>query len=312
MQDLTNYALFAKVIEVGSISAAARALNIPKSTLSRRLSQLEEDLDVRLMQRTTRKLELTDIGREVLVHCRSLSDAANAAELVTQAAKEKPSGKIRLSCPYAISQSLLVQVLPEFMARYPDVSVDLITTNQPINLIEQHVDVALRVRSTIEDSALVARTIIPSPQSLFAHPELILAQGNPSHPAELVTWPSLSMHQSSGRYQWQLSHGNGEKFTVRYQSKLITDDMWMLKAAAIEKLGVVALPNYICLEESQQGKLKRVLPDWEMPEGIMHLVYPSRRGMLPAVRSLIEFLVEKLPDAAGAVGIRSSQNLNRY
>ncbi|RTE85785.1 MULTISPECIES: LysR family transcriptional regulator [Gammaproteobacteria] len=303
MQDLTNFALFAQVVEAGSISAAARSLNMPKSTLSRRISQLEEHLGVRLIHRTTRKLELTDIGREVLIHCKSLSDAANAAELVTQVAKEKPSGRIRVSCPYAISQSLLVQVLPEFMAMYPQVSIDLITTNQPVNLIEDHIDIALRVRPTIEDSALIARRIIASPSSLFAHPEFIMSMGRPSHPADLVTWPCLSMHQSSGRYQWQLSHSSGEKYVVRYQASLITDDMWMLKAAASEKLGVVSLPNYLCQEEEAKGVLKRVLPEWRLPTGIMHLVYPSRRGMLPAVRSLIEFLVEKLPDAAGAVGI---------
>jgi len=272
--------------------------------LSRRLSQLENDLGVRLLQRTTRQLVLTDIGREVLVHCKALADSAEAAEMVTQVAKERPMGRVRVSCPYAISQSLLVQILPEYMSTFSDVKIDLVTTNQPVNLVEQEIDVALRVRSEIEDSSLIARRIIPSPQSLFAHPEFILAHGRPTHPADIVTWPALSLHQSSGRYQWQLQHGLGEQFTLRYQARLVTDDMWMLKAAAIAQQGVVALPNYLCLEEERNGLLKRVLPEWQMPVGIMHLVYPSRRGLLPSVRSLIEFLVSRLPDAAGAVGIK--------
>lgn len=303
MQDLTNYALFAHVVEYGSLSATARELKIPKSTLSRRLNDLESELGVRLLNRTTRKLMLTDVGREVLVHCQTLVDAAQAAEHVTQLVREKPRGRVRMSSPYAISQGLLVQILPDFMAMYPDVTIDLVTTNQPVNLLEQHIDIALRVRDVIEDSSLIARRILPSPQALFAHPDFVHAQGAPEHPADLVNWPALSLHQSSGRYQWSFSSAQNESFLLSYQARLITDDMSMLKAAAVQGQGVVALPSYICREEVERGDLVRVLKQWQMPVGILHLVYPHRRGLLPAVRKLIDFMVERMPAAAGAVGI---------
>lgn len=309
MYDLTNYALFAKVIEYAGISAAARALNMPKSTLSRRISELEKQLGVRLLNRTTRKLSLTDVGREVLLHSQILLDAAQAAENVTQRVREKPRGRVRISCPYAISQSFLQKILPDFMAMYPDVTIDLITTNNPANLVEQHVDIALRVRSFIEDSSLVARSISTSHQSLVAHPDFVRVYGEPEHPSELVNWPTLSLHQSSGRYQWQFSaqtvgaENSGERYTLNMQPRLITDDMTMLKTAAQQQQGVVALPTYMCRQELSRGELVRILPQWHMPVGILHLVYPQRRGLLPAVRKLVDFLVERMPAVAGAENI---------
>ncbi|MCC5854178.1 MAG: LysR family transcriptional regulator [Idiomarina sp.] len=308
MRDLTNYALFAEVVAHGSISGAARALKMPKSTLSRRLSDLEADLGVRLLNRTTRRLNLTDVGREVLVHCQTLVDAAQAAEHVTQMVQERPRGKVRISAPYAISQNILVQIMPEFMGQFPDVAIDLVMTNKPVNLVEDHIDIALRVRDRIDDSSLIARRIIPSPQALYAHPEFVMKRGIPHHPTDLVTWPALSLHYSSGRYQWSLSSGQGEQMVISYQPRLITDDMAMLKAAAMAQQGIVALPTYLCRTEVAEGSLVRVLPGWSMPAGILHLVYPHRRGLLPAVRSLVDFLVARMPEAAGAVGIRSQDD----
>lgn len=311
MKDLTNLALFAHVIEHGSFSAAARQLAMPKSTLSRRIADLEEELGVRLLNRTTRKLYLTDVGREFLVHCQTVVAAANAAEQVTQFVQEKPRGKVRLSSPYLISQSLLVQILPEFMQRFPDVAIDLVMTNKPVNLIEQQVDIALRVRPHMEESSLIGRELLPSAQALYAAPELIKQHGVAEHPTDLITWPALSMHHSSGRYQWQLAHATGEQVTVSYQAKLITDDAWVLREAAAAGQGVVALPTYLCREYVAMGKLQRVLPEWRMPVGKLHLVYPYRRGLLPAVRSLIDFLVEKMPSAAGFVGIASDNDASK-
>lgn len=307
MQDLTNYALFAKVVEHAGISAAARALNMPKSTLSRRIGDLEDHLGVRLLNRTTRQLNLTDIGREVLVHSQTLLEAAQAAEHVTQQVREQPRGRVRISCPYAISESLLQPLLPDFMALYPEVTIDLMSTNQPVDLIEQHVDIALRVRSFIEDSSLIARSITTSRPSLVAAPELVSRFGEPQHPSDLLGWPTLSLHQSSGRYQWQvfstIKDKGSERYTLTYQPRLITDDMGMLKAAAMKRQGITVLPNFICQKELASGELVRLLPDWHLPVGILHLVYIQRRGLLPAVRKLVDFLVEKMPEIAGAAGI---------
>lgn len=303
MKDITNLALFAHVIEAGSFSAAARQLQMPKSTLSRRISDLEEELGVRLLNRTTRKLYLTDVGREFLVHCQTVVAAANAAEQITQFVQEKPRGKVRISSPYPISQSLLVQILPAFMERYPDVTLDLVMTNNPVNLIEQQVDIALRVRPEIEESSLIARELLPSASALYASPTLIAEYGTPKEPTDLMNWPALSMHFSSGRYAWQFSGPANEAISLSLQPRLITDDLWMLREAARHGQGVVALPTYLCHEYQALGYLQRVLPAWKLPVGKLHMVYPYRRGLLPAVRVLIDFLVAEMPKAAGIAGI---------
>ncbi|SDB10775.1 transcriptional regulator, LysR family [Pseudidiomarina indica] len=299
--DLTNYYLFARVAAAGSISAGARELNMPKSTVSRRLTALEESQGVRLMHRSTRGLKLTDVGQAFLVHCESLVAAAEAAQQVAQLVLETPRGEINLSSPYAISQSMLVNLLPEFMALYPEVTVNLMVTNRPVSLIDEGIDVALRVRSHIEDSSLIARPLADAPATLVRSPSRgdVAKINKPlQHPLDLVHFPHLSLHFTSGRYHYELRSKQGDKLNVSYRPRLITDDLMVLREAAIEGLGIVSLPNYLCQQELQDGVLERVLPDWSLPVGIMHMVYPYRRGLLPAVRALIDFLAERLPQAA--------------
>lgn len=303
MQDLTNLALFAYVAEHGNFSQAARALGMPKSTLSRRISDLEQAQGVRLLHRTTRRLSLTDVGKAFLVHCQTVVAAAEAASQVTQFVQEKPRGRVRISSPHALSQSLLASMLPDFMRRFPDVVVDLVVSNSAVDLISDQIDIALRVRSTIEDSSLIARPLAPSPQGLFAHPDFITAQGAPGHPMDLKSWPSLSMHYNSGRYQYDFSATSGERYTLDCQPRLITDDLWVLREAAAEGQGMAALPVYLCRDYVVASRLKPVLPSWRLPVGNMHLVYQHRRGLLPAVRVLIDYLVEHMPRVATEAGI---------
>lgn len=298
MKDITNLALFAQVIEHGSFSQAARVLGIPKSTLSRRIADLEDEQGVRLLHRTTRKLMLTEIGKEFLVHCRALLAAAQAAEQVTQLVQERPRGRVRVSCPYAVSQHMLIKHIPDFMAEYPEVLVDLMVTNKPVNLLEDQVDIALRVRATLEDSSLIVRPLAPSIQILVAHPDYVLMQGQPYHPSDLVTWASLSMPYSSGRYMFELTSPQGEKITFSHQPRLLSDDLWLLREAAACKQGMAALPRDLCRSYLADGRLVQVLPDWQLPVNHLHLVYQHRRGMLPAVRVLIDWLVERLPNTA--------------
>jgi len=298
MKDLTNLALFAQVVEQGSFSQAARLLGIPKSTLSRRIAELEEEQGVRLLNRTTRKLLPTAIGREFLVPCQALVAAAQAAEEITQRVQETPRGRVRVSCPYAISQNMLVSLIPEFMAQYPEVQVDIWVTNQPVNLLDDQVDIALRVRAGLEDSSLVARPLTPSIQCLVAHPDYIAARGEPSHPRDLLTWASLSMPYSSGRYVYELTSSLGETITVNHQPRLLTDDLWMLREAAAHGQGMAVLPEDLCREDLNNGRLVRVLPEWQLPVSHLHLVYQQRQGLLPAVRVLIDWLVERLPNTA--------------
>ncbi|RUO72996.1 LysR family transcriptional regulator [Idiomarina ramblicola] len=295
--DVTNYYLFAQVIASGSISAASRELSLPKSTISRRMAQLEQEQGTRLFHRSRSGLKLTDVGREFLVHCERLVSAAESAQQVTQRLLEKPRGKVEISAPYALSQSLLVQVLPEFMSLYPEVEIQLIVTNRPVNLIEEGIDIALRVRPTIEDSSLIARPISPAPQTLYIAPALI-KNDSILEPEDLQKFEHLSMHYTHGRYGYELTHSSGSQKNIRIKPRLISDDMIVLREAAINKLGIASLPNYLCTEAVNNGELVPVLTDWHLPVGIMHMTYSHRRGILPSVRVLIDFLAEKLPELA--------------
>ncbi|RUO62139.1 LysR family transcriptional regulator [Pseudidiomarina insulisalsae] len=298
LPDLTNYLIFARVVAAGSISAGARELGMPKSTISRRLSELEEEQGIRLVHRTRRGLKLTDVGQAFLQHCEALVSAAEAAQQVTQLVREKPRGTIHVSAPYGLSQSLLTLLLPPFMQAYPEVVIELVVTNRPVNLLDEGIDVALRVRSSIEDSSLIARPLSDAPLTLYGAPELLERRGIPKHPLDLLDFPQLSLHYTSGRYAYQLTADDGDQLTISFQPRLITDDMLVLREAAIQGEGLVALPNYLCVEAVSAGQLQRVLPNWQLPMGIMHLVYPHRRGLLPAVRVFIDYLVEHIPAVA--------------
>ncbi|RUO72605.1 LysR family transcriptional regulator [Pseudidiomarina sediminum] len=295
LPDLTNYLIFARVVAAGSISAGARELGMPKSTVSRRLTELEEEQGIRLVHRSTRGLKLTDVGQAFLIHCEALVSAAEAAQQVTQRVRETPRGTVHVASPYALSQSLLTELLPPFMHDYPEVNVELTVTNRPVNLIDEGIDIALRVRSSIDDSSLIARPLADSPLTIYAAPSLLQQRGVPKHPLDLMDMPQLSLHYTSGRYAYQLTADDGERLTVSFTPRLITDDMIVLREAAMQGLGLVALPNYLCAEALQTGQLQRVLPHWHLPMGIMHLVYPHRRGLLPAVRVLIDYLVAHVP-----------------
>ncbi len=303
MQDLNDLYFFALVAEHGSFTAAAHALGMPKSTLSRRIARLEERLEVRLLHRTTRRLTLTDTGRAYLGHCRDLLAAAEAAESVVEQVHEEPRGRVVLTSPISISQSLLARALPEFMERYPKVEVELDATNRRVDLVSEGVDLAIRVRLRLEDSSLVSRRFAASPAMLVASPRLMERLGMPVAPHDLKRFPSLSMRFADGRHVQEFTDPDGNRVPVSLTPRLITDDMNVLRDAAMAGIGIVVLPTFMCRQALETGELTWLLPHWRLPQGQLHAVYPYRRGLRPAVRYLIDFLAERLPALAEETGL---------
>jgi len=297
--DLNDLHFFACIVEAGSFAAAGRMLGVPKSRLSRRIALLEAQLGVRLLQRTTRQLALTEVGQRVYLHCRAMNNEAEAALDVALQVQSTPRGRVRMSCPIAIAQNLLAPLLPEFMQRYPDVALQLDVSNRRVDLIEEGVDIALRVRSeALEDSSLVVRTFGSASSVLVAAPVLLAARGVPEVPAELEHWPALGMAPHDGRHQWVFEADDGSRISVAYSPRLMTDDLVVLHEAALAGVGVACLPAMICADSLKQGLLVELLPQWRAPTAVFHAVFPSRRGMMPAVRALLDFLAEKLSDEA--------------
>ena len=292
MQDLNDLFYFAKVVEHGGFMAASRVIGIPKSRLSRRIAELEDHLGVRLLQRTTRSLALTEVGSQYYLHCQAVLAEAEAAEETIAHARAEPRGLVRISCPELLAKSLLAPILPRFMQAHPQVRIQLEATNRRVDLIEEGFDIAIRVRNMIENSAnQVARPIGIGRATLVASPALLQSLGTPATPADLTRYPCLTMNRADGRGQWSLLDGDGHEITVMVEApRLMTDDLLVLAQAAQQGMGVALLPRLVIQDALNRGTLQALLPGYQIPWGILHLVFPTRRGLVPSVRSLIDFL----------------------
>jgi DNA-binding transcriptional LysR family regulator len=295
MQDLNDMLLFAEVAERGSFTAASRALGLPKSRLSRRVAGLEAQLGVQLMQRSSRKLSLTQSGEIYLRHCIEMRDAAQAAQDAIAQVHTEPRGMVRLSCPVTLAQSAMGPLLPIFMQRYPQVRVEMRVLNRPVDPVEDGVDIALRVRSQIENSAtLVAKTFGVSRLLLVASPDQLQRQGPVREPADLSRLDTVSMAVGESRSSWRLEGPHGEVFAHTHEPRYMADDMLTLGFAVVQGTGAAMLPDYMCRAHLAAGRLVELLPGWGPPPGITHAMFPARRALFAPVRHLLDFLVENL------------------
>ncbi|MEJ7688207.1 MAG: LysR family transcriptional regulator [Variovorax sp.] len=299
MQDLNDMVFFAEVAERGGFAAASRALGIPKSRLSRRVADLEAQLGVQLMQRSTRRLSLTPAGELYLRHSAAMRDAAQAASEAIAQVQTEPRGTVRLSCPVTLAQSSLGPLLPIFMARHPAVRIEMRVLNRPVDPVEEGVDLALRVRAVIEDSAtLVAKTFGISRGLLVAHPKLLEGSAPLQAPADLSKLETVSMSASGdGRASWRLEGPEGQVVVHSHAPRYLADDLLTLKFAVLHGTGAAVLPDYMCRSELTAGRLVEVLSGWGPAPAISHAVFPARRALVPAVRRLIDFLAENLEGA---------------
>lgn len=298
LQDLNDLYFFAAVVEHGGFSAAGRALGIPKSRLSKRVAQLEERLGVRLLQRTTRRFVVTEVGERFYNHCRAVLEEARAAQDAVDELSAEPRGTVRVSCPISLTQTVVGDLLPDFMAQYPKVQVRLLSSDRRVDLIGEGYDIAIRVRTRLDsDATLVIRSFGQSQVLAVASPALLDTVGRPQAPADLARMPALSNREHDGPQVWTLVDAAGESTEVEVQARLICGDFGVLLAAARRGMGVAMLPEFIAAPAISLGELEVLLPEWSAPQGTMHFVYPSRRGLLPAVRAFVDFLAERLPEA---------------
>ena len=297
MHDLNDMYYFAEVVERGGFAVAGRALGIPKSRLSRRIAELESKLGVRLLQRTTRRLSLTDAGETFLRHCQAVREAAQNAQAAIEQTQREPSGTVRVSCPVTLSQGIVGALLPEFLRRYPKVRIEMMVSNRSINLLEEGLDVALRVRVSLEDSgSLVIKRLGMTRQVLVASPELLAIHGVPESPQDLGTKvPTLALTSADGNSTLHLQTAEGEPLMLHHQARYVADDLVTLKYAVMNGIGVYWMPDYMVRDELERGDLVEVLQNWRLPEGIFHAAFVSRRNMAPALRAFLDYLGEKLP-----------------
>jgi DNA-binding transcriptional LysR family regulator len=297
MLDLNDMYYFVQVVDHKSITAAARALALPKSTLSYRVNQLEAALGVRLINRTSRQFAVTEIGAEFYAHARSMLQEALAAESVVRQRMLSPSGLVRISTAVATAQFALRSLLPRFCERHPKVRLMQRLSDVEVDVVTEGFDIAIRAHSQpLQDSTLIQRPLAPTPWMLFCSPDFFEGSNLPRHPEDLADRRSLFMVREGVPCEWTLRRE--ETVTkMRVEPILMSDCMLTLKDAATTGLGIVALPGYICKKELGDGRLIRILPEWTCGDARLTALVPYGQNQLPSVRALLDFLVVEVPRA---------------
>lgn len=282
--------LFAAAVEHGGFAAAARELGIPKSTLSKRLAVLEASLGARLVHRTSRSFTLTDLGREVHEHARAARIELDAAEQIVRRRMAEPAGTVRITASVPDAQDLLARLLPGVAQAYPALRIDLDVTDRFVDLVEEGYDLALRSHfSPLPDSGLVQRALQSQEVVLVASPGYLSAQGEPATPGDLARHDGLLV--ASRRPSWRLSGPQGEEAEVVPHARMAANESGVLLSAASAGVGIACLPVRMCEAAFGSGALRRVLPGWMAGTVTTSVVMPHRRGLLPAVRAVVEALV---------------------
>jgi len=294
-RDLNDTLIFAKVVEHGSFIAAARSLRLPKTTVSRRVQELETRLGAQLLHRTTRKLGLTEAGNVYFEHSQRIARELEEAERAVGQLQGGPRGWLRVTAPYSIGITWIAPLLGEFHARHPEVRVEMVLTNEPLDLIADEIDVALRIGTPPDSSLLVARRLGSFRTQLYASPGYIERHGEPQHPDELVAHRTLSydkFRRNDGHY-WPLHDGRAPR-EVRVEPILVANDPGALTGALLHGQGLMLASDVLIKPYVELGSVQRILPGWTGQEVDCNAVFPRGRTQSPKVRAFVDFLVERL------------------
>lgn len=295
MIDLNDYYYFVHVVEKQGFTPAAKALNMPKSRLSRHVSKLEERLDIKLIQRTSRQFNVTETGQVFYRHARSLLDEMEAAEAAIESRKTSLSGRVSISCSLGVAHFAIKDLVVKFLREHPKVDLIQQVTNQNVDLVSSGIDMAIRGHTeALPDSSIIQRSLSTFSWYLFASPSYLEKSGTPKTPYDLFKRQSLKVGWQSTSGHWTLQNREGVKTTVPYSPQLCSDDMSTLKEAAIEGLGIVSLPAYTCRKEIENGSLKRIMPEWVSGKAQLSLLTPSRRAQSPSAKAFGEYLLSNV------------------
>lgn len=290
MQNFNDLWYFAAVVRHGGFSAAARHLNVAKSMLSRRVRKMEDELGVRLLERTSHKFEVTEVGLQFYHRCEAAILEMEAAEEVAMSMSAEPRGTITASCLPGLCAEILGQAIPPFLEAYPKVRVHLVVSSRRYDLVNEHIDVAIRsgLGGSMEADVIV-KHISEVHFGLVASPKFAERHGLPGSPADIVNFPTLSPDHLGDGETWKLTGPGGVEYAAAIRPNVSSDDASVLLNAALGGSGISFLPDFITLSEIRSGKLLRVLPEWHGIDHALHMAFPSRRNMLPAVRAFIDF-----------------------
>jgi DNA-binding transcriptional LysR family regulator len=293
--DLNDMVIFAKVAQLQGISPAARVLDIPKSRVSRRMAALENELGVRLLERSTRAMNLTELGKIYYEHCQRIAEEAASATRSLNHMLDSPRGKLRISASVGTGQKLIAPHLAEFIRLYPDIQLDVRLDNRRVDMIAEGYDLIVRVGvGKLQDSSLISKRIATSRAKIYASPEYLGNSPPITKLEDLHQHRIMTMKDSSYMNDWQLEDVEGNQHVLPIKVSAGLNDMQMLRRVAVDGGGIILIPTYIAKESVQRGQLVNVLPQWSGPEFSFYAVYPSRQGLTPKVRVWIDFFTERL------------------
>nr|WP_246283196.1 LysR family transcriptional regulator [Marinifaba aquimaris] len=282
--------VFVQVVEQGNFTKAADVLGLPKSNISRKISRLESELKVLLLERTTRALRLTEMGQLVYEHAKRVEEELNASFDCIDALSEVPQGKLRFCTSNTIGIELIAPIVAKFHQQYPKVELLMKLANRRVDLIEENYDFAIRVGLN-NDSSLIAKPIYRIKMKLFASKDYLAQYQAITHPQQLVEQPCLFMNTLSNIPNWQLSENKDTtKQDYAINATFTCDDFMVIRQACLDSMGIALLPSYMADKALVDGMLELVLPDWTGPELDLSVVYPSRKGATPKLKAMINYL----------------------
>jgi DNA-binding transcriptional LysR family regulator len=292
MVDLNDIVVFVRVVEAGSFTAAARLLGMPKTTVSRRIASLEREVGVRLVQRTTRSLNMTDVGRLYYEQSSQALRTIEDANLRLAETRAEPSGTIRISAPVGFGAHYLTSAVFDFLAAFPKTQVELHLTDDKLNLVENRIDLAFRT-GILPDSTLTARKLGSTHRILCGSPDYLARHGEPQAAADLARHHCVIAGPSTGSAHWVLDGPRGQE-TVSVSGRFAANEMQAVIAAAIAGYGIAQLPYQVAEALVRNGRLRRVLGDYTTPVGGVYAVYPTSRHVSPLVKAFIELAAKHI------------------
>lgn len=292
LDHLTGMAVFARVVEEGGFSKAAQTLGLSKSAVSKQVSRLEDRLGVRLLNRTTRRLSLTEAGTAFYEGCRQVVSDAEAAEAAVSHLASAPRGVLRVNAPMSFGQLHVAPALPDFMARYPELAIDLQLNDRTVDVVEEGFDMAIRI-GELPDSSLIARRLAPMRRAAAAAPAYLDRHGRLAHPRDLEAHECLIYSYLAWGREWRFD-GEGGEVRVPVSGRVEINNGDALLAAARRGAGIVMLPTFLVGDDLRAGRLEPVLADWSPTQrGAVYAVFPASRNLLPKVRVFVDFLAER-------------------
>lgn len=289
--DFNEIAVFISVVQEGSFSQAAKKLGMPNSTVSAKVSNLEKRLGVTLIQRTTRKLNVTPAGEAYFKKCIQGLEAIKAAESEIAAVHGEPQGLLRITAPHELGSSVLPGIVSQYTKKYPKTRIEVLLTDRRVDLLSENVDLAIRA-GELKDSSLIAKRIGTIYFAPFASPKYLKMKGIPTHPRELRAHSCLQF-TPVGVDEWKMTSSKGP-LNVPLPGRILINDMFALKKMALMDDGIVFLPTYYCYAEVESNKLVRILPEWRSHLTPVHFVYPAQRFVTPKLSAFIALATDVL------------------